>query len=97
MFRLILIFLSLSLPVSAQTYYEQYQDRSNAITFDNQGNSWQRLGNTTFRSDGTTYQDLSTTTYGNRGETWQRQEPYIFESDGSLCLDCDDPVLFDPN
>lgn len=94
MFKLIPILLLLSFPVSAQTYYEQ-DDRT--ITLDSQGNTWQRLGDNTFRSDGTVYQELGTTTYDNRGNTWQKQEPYTFGSDGSICQDCDDPVLFDPN
>lgn len=94
MFRAILMFLVLSFPVAAQSDCQQY---GNCVTFDNQGNSWQRQGSTVFRSDGTTYQTLGTTTFDNQGNSWQRQEDTLFSSDGDYCEGCEEPYEFDPD
>jgi len=60
---LILVLMTSSVSMAAQTFHSQYETRIGNTTFGNNGQYEQKIGNTTFGSNGSYSNTIGNTTY----------------------------------
>ncbi len=80
---LLVLFFVLAFSFSAAKVSASSCQKIGNTTFCDDGTSYQQIGNTVFGSDGSSYQRIGNTTFGNDGTSYQQIGNTTFSSDGT--------------